>query len=172
MCGFVPRTHGGFALAEVLIVVIMSGLLLVLVVPRLTRAANPDGEQSLRYALQQLRTQIMIYQVEHHGVAPGYPGGDTTVAPTHATLVAQLTQYTNQAGDVSATPSEAFSLGPYLKRIPTNPLARSADVRFLDRVDVVPSASGPQAWVYQPTTGMIACNTAGADIHGVRYTDY
>lgn len=163
---------GGFSVAEIGIVVIILGLLVLLVVPRLSRAAGADREQSLRDRLQVLRTQILAYQAHHGGVAPGYPGGNTAMMPTHEAFAAQMTRYTNHAGDTSDTPSDEFRFGPYLRSVPENSLANSNHIRFMNPVELVPVASGDQGWVYQPVTGTIAANWPGTDIHGVKYTDY
>ena len=161
-----------FSVAEVAVMVIVLGLLGMLVVPRLTRAGGAGRELSLRDNLSVLRTKIMIYRAQHRGVAPGYPGGDAAMLPTHEAFVAQMTRFTDETGQTSDTPSDDFRFGPYLLAVPRNPLNESADIRFMHDVVLVPSAGGEQGWVYHPVTGSIVANVPGVDISGVRYIDY
>lgn len=160
------------SIAEIAIVGVVLGLLVLLVAPRLTSAANADSEPALRDGLARLRTQIAIYQFEHHGVAPGYPNGNTTMMPTHESLTDQLTRYSDAQGVTSDTPSEEFKFGPYITSIPTNPLKKNADFRFVSSLERSPTASGEQGWIYQPVTGWIAANSPGTDIFNVNYADY
>ncbi len=170
--GMRAASSRGFSIAEITVVVIILGLLMLLVVPRLTKAAQADQEQTLRDHLGMLRTQILIYQAQHGGVAPGYPGGNTAMMPTHQAFVAQMTRFTNQAGDTSNAPSEEFRFGPYLSGVPKNPLTKKKHIRFMKPTEQIPTATGDQGWVYQPATGTIAANTSGTDIRGAKYTDY
>lgn len=163
----------GFTLAEVVIVVIILGLLAVLVVPHLSTAANAEREASLRDDLHFLRTQVMVYQAQHNGIAPGYPDGDVTAQPSQAVFVEQMTMYTDEAGNTSRTPSDVFKYGPYLQRIPKNTLNNNSNIRFVRPDSDFPrQAKGLDGWLYQPTTGTIAANVEGTDLYGVRYIDY
>ena len=163
----------GFTLAEVVIVVIILGLLAVLVVPHLSTAANAEREASLRDDLHFLRTQVMVYQAQHDGVAPGYPNGDMAAQPSQEIFTSQMTMYTDQAGNTSRTPSDVFKYGPYLQRIPKNTLNNNGNIQFVGPDSVFPlQAKGLDGWLYQPATGTIAANVEGTDLYGVRYIDY
>ena len=166
------KRRKGIRIAEIAIVIMVSGILGLLVAPRLTSAANSDRESALRDSLEQLRTQIAIYQIEHHGVAPGFPSGNTALMPTYESFVDQLTKYSNGHGVTSDTPSAEFKFGPYLSAVPINPLTDNADIRFVPPSEHTPSTSGEQGWVYQPMTGWIAANSSGSDIFNVNHTDY
>ncbi len=160
-------------MAEVLIVAIILTLLAVMVAPRLSSAANIEQESALRETLHDLRTQIMVYRAQHAGVAPGYPRGDTLTAPTYDAFLAQMTMYTNEQGDTSRIPSDEYKFGPYMERMPMNLINSNNDIRFMDSYDFGPViAEGPEGWVYQPSTGTIAANLPGSDVHGASYTDY
>jgi len=162
----------GFSIAEIAVVIIVLGLLVLLVAPHLTTAANADREIFLKSTLARLRTQIAIYQAQHHGGNPGYPGGDTAMIPTHEAFMNQMVQYTNASGQTSDIRSDEFRFGPYFSSFPRNPLNKNADIRFVQPLVQVPLASGDQGWVYQPVTGWIAPNNAGVDIFSVKYADY
>ena len=163
----------GFALVEIVIVMILLGVLAALVGPRFANAANIQEQTSLRGKLRVLRTQIYVYRAEHHGVPPGYPRGDRSYVPTEETFIAQLTQYTNAAGDTSPAPTEEYRFGPYLERIPDNPLNSSDQIRLMTSKEQFPAVpAGDQGWVYQPSTGLISANSPGSDMDSVPYTDY
>jgi len=163
----------GFTLIEVVIVVIILGLLAVLVVPHLSTAANAEREASLRDDLHFLRTQIMVYQAQHNSIAPGYPSGDLTAKPSQAVFTNQMTLYTEKAGNTSRTPSDIFKYGPYLQRLPKNTLNNNSKIQFVGSDNVFPvQANGLDGWLYQPSTGIIAANVPGTDLHGVKYIDY
>ena len=163
----------GFTLIEVVIVVIILGLLAVLVVPHLSTAANAEREDSLRDDLHFLRTQIMVYQAQHNGVAPGYPNGDLAVKPSLAVFTNQMTMYTDKAGNTSRSPSDVYQYGPYLQRLPKNMLNNNSNIRFVVSDKIFPvQANGLDGWLYQPSTGIIAANIDGTDLHGVKYIDY
>lgn len=167
------RTPRGFAVAEVIIVGIVLTLLAVLVVPRLTHAANTKQEQSIRETLHHLRTQITLYRAEHGGLAPGFREGDPTAMPTYAAFVAQMTQHTNAFGETSKTPSDEFKFGPYLDQIPENPVNKNKDVRLVEAGQIITgAASGDYGWIYQPATGAIVANIEGSDKRGIPYMDY
>jgi general secretion pathway protein G len=158
---------------EVLIVTIILGLLAVVVVPRLSNAANTEREGTLRDNLHYLRTQVLVYKAQHQGVSPGYPGGDVLQMPSEEVFVAQMTQYTNEVGQTSATPSAEFQFGPYFQHMPVNPLNNSGEIRFIDSLATFPvEVEGEQGWAYQPSSGTLIANTAGVDIQGVSYTAY
>jgi general secretion pathway protein G len=163
----------GFTVVEILIVAVMLGVLAVLVAPRLSDATEPKRNASLRDDLRYLRTQIIVYRAQHRGMAPGYPGGQTSAAPTFEAFAAQLTRPTNPAGVVGPGNDPTFPLGPYLLRLPINAVNGSSAIRFVPADQPFPrTPAGPEGWVYQPSTGTLAANVAGADARGVDYFDY
>ena len=164
----------GIAIAEILIIGIVLTLLTVVVVPRLSHASNTEREQQLRDTLHQFRTQIMAYRAEHGGLAPGFPGGNPLAMPTYGAFVDQMTQYTNHLGETSQEPSDAYPFGPYLERIPENPLRNNgSDIRLVERGQLmVVSADDDHAWIYQPATGTLVANLVGSDSRGILYSDY
>jgi general secretion pathway protein G len=163
----------GFTVVEVLIVAVILGTLAVVVVPHFSDASEPKRSAAVRDDLRYLRTQIMVYRAQHKGVAPGFPRGDSAAVPTYEAFVTQLTQPTDEAGGPVAGGSADHPLGPYLPRIPANPVNGSSAILFVPAGSPFPTApSGPQGWVYQPSTGTIAANVPGTDAAGVDYFDY
>lgn len=166
------RSRGSRLLEALIVLVIMSGLG-ALVVPQFSSAARVSRETSLRDDLRYVRTQILVYRAQHGGVAPGYPQGDATHAPTITDLASQLTLYTDAQGRTSTQRGEQFRFGPYLERMPVNPVNRSAAVRFVKADAAFPvRPTGVEGWLYQPSTGAFVPNAEGLDAAGDAYFQY
>ena len=161
---------GGFTLVEILIVVVIVGILAAIAVPKLSNASQIARESSLKEDLHFLRTQVNVYRANHQ-VSPGYPGGDSTQAPTQQAFIDQLTLYTNALGNTSATQTGPYTLGPYLPQVPANPVNSLATLKLLAPTDAF-TADGTTGWLYQPSTGLIKPNVAGLDSEGHPYSDY
>lgn len=165
------RCTGGFTLVEILIVVVILGILASIVVPKLSNASQVSREGTLKDEVRFLRTQIAVYAAQHHDVCPGYPGGDSTQTPSQTTFVSQMTQYTDDAGNVSATQSVTHKFGPYLSRMPENPVNALSSIKFIDGSAAM-TPDGSTGWLYQPATGAILPNLLGADSAGQAYSAY
>lgn len=96
----------GFSLIELVIVVVILAIIAAIAIPRLTNTAASAGDAALVADLAMLRQAIAMYEADHHGSLP-----DTT-------LVAQLTQFTDIGGDVSAVKDATHIYGPYLLNHP------------------------------------------------------
>jgi type II secretory pathway pseudopilin PulG len=166
------------SVVELVVVLVVLVLLAALAVPQFGRAATRDPEEMLRAELARLRTAIELY-VQDHGAYPGQtstglPGAE---AATAAAFIRQLTQYTDDRGRVSATPSDTHPYGPYLRDgIPRCPGVTGGDAAgvLLIAGDEVPTyrESAVVGWVYNCETGYIAANSSGRDAHGMRYDAY
>jgi len=155
-------TSRGFTLVEILIVVVILAILAALVVPQFSSAARLSRENVLKDDLRYLRSQIMVYQAQHNGVAPGYPNGDTGQSPDAATFLAQMTRTTNASGQTGV--GAGYPLGPYLSRMPDNPMNDLNTVRVVGSWPA--AAAGTHGWVYQPSTLRIAADAVGVDLEG------
>ena len=163
----------GFGIVEAILVTVLLCVLTVLVVPKFAQAANTAQQKQVRDKLIILRTQISVYRAEHNGIPPGYPGNDIKAIPNVDTFIAQMTLPTNVAGEVSPAPNDEYRFGPYMDRVPVNPISQSGGIRLvLSRESFPTTPMGDQGWVYHPASGTIAANVEGADVSGVPYFDY
>jgi len=167
----VARRRQAFTLVEILIVVVVLGILAAIAIPKLSNASQAASQNSLKEDMRYLRTQIAVYGSNHHDTFPGYPGGDTSQAPSEAAFVQQMTEYTDEAGDVSATASNQYKLGPYLTKMPANPLNNLSTVKIIGAGGAM-TADGTTGWLYQPTTGALLPNLTGSDSDGTLFSSY
>jgi len=155
----------GFSLIELVIVVVIIGIIGAIAIPRISRGSEGAAEAKLTGDLAVLRNAIDLYATEHTGKFP---------SETPATFVAQMTQYTNAAGETSATKTGAYIYGPYIRRIPKLSVGtnKGAD-GILGATGGTLGASG-SGWFYNGTTGEISANLADGekDAAGVDFNTY
>lgn len=152
-------THNkGFSLLELVIVVAIIAILAAIGIPRLSRGTRGAADSALSGNLSLLRNSIDIYAAEH-----------LNVYPTAANIGTQLTQFTDQAGAVSASKDTTHIYGPYLRSVP--PLSVGArrggtSIAAADANDV--------GWIYTAGTGTIRANTTASekDETDKLYSDY
>jgi general secretion pathway protein G len=168
------RHRGGFTLIELLIVIVILGILASIVIPQFSNAAHGARENTLKDDLRYLRTQIIVFKAQHHDVAAGYPNGNAAGSPTWALVQAQLTQYTNAKCDTSATASKDYPFGPYLQKIPANPLTGVSKILVIGNGQAMPTTyqGADYGWIYKPQTQEIVANCADKDNNGVAYIKY
>lgn len=162
----------GFTLVEILIVVVILGILAAIVVPQMSGASEAARESTLKDMTRYLRSQITTYKAQHRDVSPGHPGGNSGVAADQATFYAQMTQYTDENGNTSATADNIFKYGPYLSKMPANPMSNLATITIVAAGNDIPAADGLTGWFYKPSTQEIVPNSPGNDTAGVPFTSY
>jgi general secretion pathway protein G len=163
----------GFTLVEILIVVVLLGILAAIVIPTVSQGAISARRSALMHGVQLLRRVILIYTCQHLEVAPGYPDGDTSAAPTEQAFVDQATLASMESGLTSAPGTAGFDRGPYIMRIPTNPLNDLASIQVLgDGEDFPVDGDDSHGWIYKAATGKIRPDSPGTDDAGRSYADY
>lgn len=147
-----------FSLIELVIVVVIIGIIGAIAIPRLSRGAAGAADSSLTANLTVLRTAIDLFHTEHGGVYPAV-----------ATIEAQLTQFSDDAGATSATSSATHIYGPYLRAVPPLPLGAKKGSTGIAAVD-----GAGVGWIYDETTGKIKANCVDAevDVRGKKYNTY
>jgi general secretion pathway protein G len=167
----VRRLARGFSLVEILIVVVILGILAAIAVPKLSNASLISRENTLKEDLRFLRTQIGVYATQHRDVFPGFPAGDPNATPTADTFVNQLTGFSDSGGNLGTDHSDVYKWGPYLSKMPENPVTGMATIKVLAPGDAfTPDAT--TGWLYQPSTGTIEPNLTGKDSEGKNFSEY
>lgn len=166
--------RGAFTLIEILIVVVILGVLAAIVIPELSSASRQAREGVLKDDVRFMREQIFRFKIQHDDVAPGYPAGNPAGAPTEALFIAQMTTYTDLRSNTNANYSNTFRFGPYLTRIPDNPLTGKSGVHVVANGAPLPAAdrSQPYGWIYKPETSEFIPNLDGTDLESKPYINY
>ena len=160
----------GFSLVELVIVVVIIGVIAAIAIPRISRAAKGAGDAALWADLAALRNSIDMYAAEHGGDWPGADGVKTT-------LIDQLTKKTDYAGNVGTT-AGVHIYGPYLRRLPPNPVGPNVGASGSRMTNSTPTSSAidegdvTDGWVYNYETGDIIANTDDLDGKGIGYDTY
>ena len=153
----------GFTLVELLIVVIILAILAAIVVPQLGATTDDASRAAYDTNLSNLRAVMEIYR-QQHGEYPGASdsSGATCVngsadggSAGTASLVKQLTRFTNSAG-LACTGFDAtqFRFGPYLKDgVPTNPLGTSNVITVVNTGVLGLASGGTGGWRFDSITG-------------------
>ncbi len=162
-----------FTLVEILVVVLVLGILAAIVIPWVAHNALSAKDSALAVNLQLLRRIILVYKSQHLEVGPGYPNGDTTLAPTEQAFIDQATMSSNTNGQTAAIGTPGFNRGPYVMKIPVNPFNGLNNVEILADTQAFPAnADGSHGWIYKPATLEVRANNKGTDRNGKRYYDF
>ncbi|MBN2129989.1 MAG: prepilin-type N-terminal cleavage/methylation domain-containing protein, partial [Sedimentisphaerales bacterium] len=125
------RRARAFTLVEILVVVVLLGVLAAIVIPAVANSGTAARQSALAGSLNLLRRFVLIYTSQHNEVAPGYPDGDSTAAPTEAAFCDQATLSSKADGTTAARGTVGFDYGPYLSKMPTNPFNNLDTVQIL-----------------------------------------
>src|SRR5215213_4116167 len=148
------RNPTGFTLIEILIVVVILGILAAIVFPELSSASRQAREGVLKDDVRFMREQILRYRIQHDDVAPGYPAGNPTGSPSEAEFISQMTGHTDVKGNVDPAYSDVFRYGPYLTKVPENPLTGNTKILVLSNGTALPAAdrNANYGWIFKPET--------------------
>jgi prepilin-type N-terminal cleavage/methylation domain-containing protein len=167
------ESAGAFTLVEILIVVVLLGVLALVILPMVSGSVISARESAIAQDLHMLRRYVLIYTAQHREVAPGYPNGDRTQAPTEQAFVEQTTMASNPSGQTAAVGTPGFERGPYLMKLPVNPLNHKDTVQMLADGDAFPAdGDDSHGWIYKPATSEVRADCGASDENGKRYYDY
>ncbi len=167
------KAAGAFTLIEMLIVVAILGLLGAVVIPRFSDASQVARENTLKDELRYLRTQVVVFKAQHRDTPPGYPNGNRALVPTEAEFIAQMVNTTNELCGVGQ--GAAFRFGPYLEKMPPNPMNGLNTVLIVPNGGQMPPAGMPDnstGWIYKPETMEILANSPGVGSDGMAFVTY
>ena len=137
MTGMTFSNRRAFSLVELVIVVVILGIIGAIAVPRMSRGAAGASDSGLVSDLAVMRSAIELYAAEHNGAYPAL-----------ATFEAQLTTYTDDAGNTNGSKTPVFQYGPYLRAVPTLKVGSKKGQN-----DLGGTAGGTEAWLYDDQTG-------------------
>jgi len=161
-----------FSITEISIGVAVVGILLAVVLPQYTNTSQQTRENNLRGEMQYMRTQIVVFKAQHQDVPPGYEQGDVEGNPTEADLAAQMTMHSDIACRANQWPEGSFIYGPYLRKLPTNPMNGMSTFTMVGNNQPFPKADGKTGWIYKPQTQELAPNLEGNDATGTPFSTY
>jgi hypothetical protein len=175
-------THGrelrAINVLEIVVVGVVLAIVAALTIPRLGEAstAPPSTQPPLSERVAVLRCAIDRYLQQHLALPAQQTDGPHPAGSPEA-FASQLTQFTDAAGVASATRSERFCYGPYLRDgVPACPVGAAAERTRVHVITDGPpayTATAPEAgWVYNCQTGLIVPNAEGCDGEGRGYDEY
>jgi general secretion pathway protein G len=142
---FTRRTgpRRAFTVIEMLMVIVALAIMAGVVIPQVSSAVDDAKQGTMLANLHEVTSAIERYRMEHGGLTPDQVVGRR---------LPQLTKQTNVDGDIGAGPE--FIYGPYLERIPDNPLSDTANVYT---VTTIPPSNLDKriGWVYHIDSGQI-----------------
>ena len=154
---------------ETLIVAIMLSILAAIIVPAIQNTADESQLSAVDANLSSLRKAIDLYYYQH-GHYPGAvksqgtcTAGDNTdtATPGAAAFVAHLTQYTTKQGVACSQPGGASRYGPYVRKIPVNPMTGDDTVTAIHTGSLRLPGSGTDkdgGWLYDFVVGRIVAD--------------
>ena len=79
---------------------------------------------------------------------------------------------TSEAGATSAVKDATYKYGPYLSKMPTNPLNGMTTMLIIDNGGAIPAPDESTGWIYKAQSKEIYANLTGTDATGTPYFEY
>jgi general secretion pathway protein G len=157
-----PAARRGFTLIELVVVVVIIAIIAAIAIPRMSRGSAGAADSAVAQDLSTFRAAIELFQTEHGGI---YPSATST-----ATLVSQLTQYTDSSGNAQLTQDSTHIYGPYLKAIPALPVGTNKGLNTVTTTG--PAGTGSFGWYYDGTTIWANDPSTDVDVQNTPYNTY
>lgn len=142
------ETHekNGLTWTEIFVVMMILGIVSAVAVPRFSRASSQARLNDLISDLQEVRSQLELFKIQHQDRLPGQTVQDGTI---DARLFEQ--ELTGRGTD---------GLGPYLKGIPSNAYNNQRTVTFVNDPLAQPTGEEGTGWWCNAATGEFrACDS-------------
>jgi hypothetical protein len=133
-------------------------------------SSDEVGEKNveLHDSLSVLRTAIFRFSMDHElDDMPLMPG--VAVGEIEAQLVGS-SRSDGSTGNPDRAEDRFF--GPYLDKLPVNPVSGLNSIRSMPSDYNLPVMNGSAGWVYVPATGKVYADLPGADSRGITYLEY
>ena len=142
-----------FTIIELLMVIVALAIMAGVVIPQVSSAVDDAKQGAMLANLHEVTNAIERYRMDHAGLTPDQLVGRR---------LPQLTSKTNVDGDIGSGPE--FVYGPYLDRMPANPLSDTANVYT---VTAIPPSSLDRriGWVYHIDSGQIWAGLHAGLVH-------
>lgn len=158
-----------FTMVEIMIVVTLLGILAAIVIPALASSTNTARETALASDINLLRRFVLIYAAQHQETEPGYLAGSLS----EANLIEQATEATDSMGRTANRGGTDCNRGPYMGKIPKNPINGKSSIQILaDSASFPEAGDNSHGWVYHAASGEIRVDSPGQDGAGHNYYDY
>ncbi len=167
------KKRRAFTLVEIMIVVVLLGILAGTIIPMVANSTMSAKYSALALDLQMLRRYVLIYKAQHLEVGPGYPDGAANQTPTEQVFLDQIMTSSKPNGQTAAVGTAGFERGPYLSKIPKNPINGKNSVHMLGNGENFPAdGDDNHGWIYKAGTSEVRADIPGSDRDGKRYYDY
>jgi len=141
------ETHekNGLTWTEMFVVVVLLGIFSAMAVPRFSRASQQARLNDLISDLQEVRSQMELYRIQHQDRFPGQAGACGQVDRDLF-----LKELTTRGDD---------GLGPYLQQVPRNGYNNLDTITFVADPTARPTGTEGTGWWFNSATGQFrACD--------------
>jgi prepilin-type N-terminal cleavage/methylation domain-containing protein len=148
-------------LIELVVVVVIIAIIAAITIPRMSHGAAGPHDSAVIQDLTAMRSALDLYAQEHGGTYP---------STTPATLLLQLTTYTDVSGNTARAKDRTHIYGPYLKAVPSLPVGTNKGLNTITGRG--PAGTGTFGWYYDGTSMWANDPSTDMDVTGTAYNTY